>query len=224
MATATVDGGTVPNVTPTTAAPTGNAALVVKGRRFFNTGTGRWSLKGQGWGACQSCHTDGLTDNVTWYFARGPRQSTSLDGTFGKDNMGNPLSPTDQRILNWSAINDELSDFEGNVRGVSGGVGAIVTTDSVNDAGAPAPATSDRIDVTTACTTTCNPTNPTTTACVSCANGNGNNGLNGSGDQASNPSNPLMLTDGQSAADTEWAAVTAYVAQIARPELRRTST
>ncbi|HVH47617.1 MAG TPA: hypothetical protein VM925_35020 [Labilithrix sp.] len=53
---------------------------VRKGKRFFNTATGRWSLKGQGWNGCQSCHMDGLSDNVTWFFARGPRQSTSLDG------------------------------------------------------------------------------------------------------------------------------------------------
>ncbi|NUO47800.1 MAG: hypothetical protein HOV80_02970, partial [Polyangiaceae bacterium] len=52
----------------------------LKGKRFFNTGLGRWSLGGEGWGSCGACHIDGLTDNITWYFARGPRQSTSLDG------------------------------------------------------------------------------------------------------------------------------------------------
>src|SRR5205085_4412365 len=69
----------------------------LKGRLFFNTGLGRWSLRGQGWGACQSCHPDGLSDNVTWYFGRGPRQSTSLDGSFSSDGSV-------QRLFNWSAI------------------------------------------------------------------------------------------------------------------------
>jgi YVTN family beta-propeller protein len=96
------------------------AASQLNGKRLFNTGLGRWSLNGAAWGSCGACHVDGLTDNVTWYFARGPRQTTSLDGTFNKADA------TDQRILNWSAINDEIADFEGNVRGISGGVGAIV--------------------------------------------------------------------------------------------------
>lgn len=94
---------------------------VRKGKRFFNTATGRWSLKGQGWNGCQSCHMDGLSDNVTWFFARGPRQSTSLDGSFSKKDKN------DQRIFNWTAIFDEVADFEGNTRGISGGVGAIVS-------------------------------------------------------------------------------------------------
>jgi len=106
-----------------------------KGRRFFNTATGRWSLKGQGWNGCQSCHADGLSDNVTWFFARGPRQSTSLDGSFNKKD------PTDQRIFNWTGIVDEVADFENNTRGISGGVGAIVSTKSTP------PQTSDRIDL-----------------------------------------------------------------------------
>jgi hypothetical protein len=89
------------------------------GRRFFVTGLARWSRNGQGWGSCEGCHPDGLTDNVTWYFAAGPRQTTSLDGTFDRGG-------TNQRVLNWSAILDEVHDFEGNTRGTSGGVGALV--------------------------------------------------------------------------------------------------
>ncbi|NUO49752.1 MAG: hypothetical protein HOV80_12930 [Polyangiaceae bacterium] len=92
----------------------------LKGKRFFNTGLGRWSLGGEGWGSCGACHIDGLTDNITWYFARGPRQSTSLDGSFATDD------PSDQRIFNWTAIFDEVADFELNTRGTSGGLGAIV--------------------------------------------------------------------------------------------------
>src|SRR5947209_7347509 len=71
---------------------------VLRGKRFSATGTARWSPKGQAWNACQTCHVDGLSDNVTWYFARGPRQSGSLDGSFSKKD-GN-----DQRIFNWTAI------------------------------------------------------------------------------------------------------------------------
>ena len=112
-----------------------DAQKVLKGKRFFNTGLGRWSLKGQAWNACQTCHTDGLTDNVTWYFARGPRQSTSLDGSF------NSKDAKDQRIFNWTAVFDEVADFELNTRGVSGGVGAIVSK-----AVAPIGPT-DRIDI-----------------------------------------------------------------------------
>lgn len=109
----------------------------LRGKRFFNTGLGRWSLLGQGWGACQSCHVDGLTDNVTWYFARGPRQSTSLDGSFASGD------PTDQRIFNWTAIFDEMHDFELNTRGVSGGVGALVSADPSPDP----PTNADRINL-----------------------------------------------------------------------------
>src|SRR5207248_1131833 len=86
--------------TATTMLPAANSPEehVLKGRRFFVTGLGRWSLKGQGWGSCEACHVDALSDNVTWYFGRGPRQSTSLDGTFNK------ADGTDQRVLNWTAI------------------------------------------------------------------------------------------------------------------------
>lgn len=105
-------------------------AHVLEGRRFFVTGLGRWSLRGQGWNSCEACHGDGLTDNVTWYFARGPRQSISLDGTFDSSD------PTQQRILNWTALFDEVHDFELNTRGNSGGVGAVVHTASSPPSGA----------------------------------------------------------------------------------------
>jgi len=98
---------------------------VARGKAFFETGLGRWSLAGEGWGSCAACHVDGLSDNVTWYFNRGPRQSVSLDGTFASND------PNDQRILNWTAIFDEIPDFEANTRGVSGGLGALVTKDAM---------------------------------------------------------------------------------------------
>jgi hypothetical protein len=77
---------------------------------------------------------------VTWYFGRGPRQSTSLDGSYAKGD------PTDRRIFNWTAVFDEMADFEGNTRGTSGGVGALV---SFNDPNMD-PKIADRIDLTSA--------------------------------------------------------------------------
>ncbi len=49
----------------------------------------------------------------------------SLDAVYGKSSTG-VADATDQRILNWTAVNDEIHDFESNTRGVSGGLGAIV--------------------------------------------------------------------------------------------------
>jgi hypothetical protein len=65
-------------------------------------------------------------------FPDGPRQSISMESTFpfgqamiqgGAPNV--PLSH--MRALNWSAIRDEVQDFERNIRAVSGGGGLIRT-------------------------------------------------------------------------------------------------
>jgi cytochrome c553 len=111
--------------TPTTAPE----ASVMRGRRFYFTGRGRWSANvgngakgGEGWSSCGSCHPDGLTDNMTWMFAAGPRQTTSQDGSF---SHGPGVQK--QRIFNWTGIFDEHHDFERNTRDVSGGLGAITT-------------------------------------------------------------------------------------------------
>ena len=113
----------MPVVASASALPTDTAKKAeLEGKRLFVTGLGRWSLKGQGWAACESCHVDGLSDNVTWFFARGPRQPNSLDGLFASND------PNDQRLHNWTAIQDELSDHEmGALRGSAGGIGAIVS-------------------------------------------------------------------------------------------------
>ncbi|MFO0608244.1 MAG: hypothetical protein U0324_34075 [Polyangiales bacterium] len=111
------------------------SAPVVRGRRFFVTGLGRWSFNGQAWNSCETCHPDGLTDNITWFFARGPRQTLSLDGTF---EAGTP------RVMNWSGMFDEFADFELNVRNNSGGVGAIVHRRN-DGAATPAVTNADRI-------------------------------------------------------------------------------
>jgi YVTN family beta-propeller protein len=71
-------------------------------------------LSSEGWQSCASCHFKGLTDGVVWEFPSGPRRSVNLNATF------NPNNPTQQRILNYSAIFDEIEDFEINIRNVSG--------------------------------------------------------------------------------------------------------
>ncbi len=105
--------------------PTGEELQVNKGRRFFFTGRGRWSK--ESWSSCGSCHPNGLSDNMTWQFGAGPRQTTSLDGSFSHGT-----GTQQQRIFNWTAIFDEVHDFERNTRDVSGGLGAI-TTDGCGD-------------------------------------------------------------------------------------------
>lgn len=113
---------------------------VQRGRRFYFTGRGRWSANvangakgGEGWSSCGSCHPDGLSDNITWIFASGPRQTTSQDGTFSHG-----VGPQKMRMLNWTGIFDEHHDFERNTRDVSGGLGAITT--------APTPADCNQLD------------------------------------------------------------------------------
>lgn len=108
---------------------------VAKGRRFYFTGRGRWSANvangakgGEGWSSCGSCHPDGLSDNITWSFASGPRQTTSQDGTFSHG-----AGPQKMRMLNWTGIFDEHHDFERNTRDVSGGLGAITTAPTLAD-------------------------------------------------------------------------------------------
>lgn len=113
---------------------------VLRGKDFFFTARGRWS--NARWSSCVGCHPRGLTDNVTWHFPTGPRQTVSMDASFSKetvtaDRFGNKhgfsavlaaLSGADfpQRIFNWTSVRDEVADFELNIRGVSGGKGAIV--------------------------------------------------------------------------------------------------
>jgi len=89
-------------------------------------------LSANGWQACSSCHFKGLTDGVVWEFASGPRKSVPLNATF------NPRNPQQQRILNYSAVFDEVEDFDANVRNISG-PGPLATAAACS---APPPATS----------------------------------------------------------------------------------
>jgi YVTN family beta-propeller protein len=85
--------------------------------------TGRMS--NNGWGACSACHPFGLSDNVVWIFASGPRRTIPQHTDFDVNDA------TNQRALNWSAILDEEEDFELNIRNVSGGTGLFVVADGV---------------------------------------------------------------------------------------------
>ncbi len=76
-------------------------------------------LSNEGWSGCVSCHAFGLTDQVVWIFGSGPRRSVPLHATF------NPQDKSDQKILNYSGIFDEIQDFENNIRANSGGLGLI---------------------------------------------------------------------------------------------------
>ncbi len=71
-------------------------------------------LSSEGWQNCASCHFAGWTDGNIWSFNAGPRKSIPLNGTWS------PHNPDDQRVLNYSAIFDEVQDFELNIRNVSG--------------------------------------------------------------------------------------------------------
>ncbi|HSR96512.1 MAG TPA: beta-propeller fold lactonase family protein [Kofleriaceae bacterium] len=110
-------------------------ASIQRGKRFYFTGRARWSAAegngakgGEGWSSCASCHPDGLSDNITWIFGSGPRQTTSMDGSFSHG-----AGPQKQRMFNWTGVNDEMHDFEANTRGVSGGLGAITTAAVATD-------------------------------------------------------------------------------------------
>ncbi len=100
--------------------PVGSSAFNQRmGKKFFYTAQDRWS--DQNVSSCASCHPDGLSDNVTWVFPAGPRQTPALDGTFARHDVG------DHRAQNWTANFDEIYDVEGNTRGTSGGRGAITS-------------------------------------------------------------------------------------------------
>lgn len=100
--------------------PSSEEERVQIGKRFYFTGRARWSKNGEGWSSCGSCHPDALSDNITWIFGTGPRQTTSQDGSFSHGALG-----MKQRIFNWTGVFDEHHDFERNVRDVSGGLGAV---------------------------------------------------------------------------------------------------
>ncbi len=98
------------------------AGIALRGGELFYAGRGpQERMSSEAWGGCIVCHPNGRSDNVTWMFDAGPRQTIPLDGMFSR-----PFGmPHDQRILNWSAVREENQDFELNTRGVFGGRGLI---------------------------------------------------------------------------------------------------
>jgi YVTN family beta-propeller protein len=72
------------------------------------------TLSNEGWGSCYACHGFGRTDNIVWMFAAGPRRSSPLHWSFS------PIDPDDIKLLNHSALNDEVQDFQNNILDVSG--------------------------------------------------------------------------------------------------------
>jgi DNA-binding beta-propeller fold protein YncE len=116
------DSVTTTSVSSPDPLPGSDDETINDGYRAFFTGRGRWSQ--DSYSACASCHPDGLSDNVTWVFGSGPRQSVSLDGAFSK-------SDSKQRVFNWAGIFDEMHDYERFARDVSGGVGSIASAASL---------------------------------------------------------------------------------------------
>lgn len=86
-----------------------------------------------GWGSCAACHPNGLSDNVVWIFASGPRRTIPQHTDF---DLTDP-NRVAMRALNWSGIFDEEQDFELNIRGVSGGLGLFVQADGVTPDNTP---------------------------------------------------------------------------------------
>jgi YVTN family beta-propeller protein len=106
--------------------------MVHIGKELYNTSIGVFDpvvaggpaivrrMSNNGWGACATCHPNGLSDNVVWIFPDGPRRTIPQHTDFALNN------PARQKLLNWSAVRDEEEDFELNIRAVSGGQGLIV--------------------------------------------------------------------------------------------------
>jgi YVTN family beta-propeller protein len=132
------------------AAPGSQDEVVAVGAEMFFSSRGNFNappgttvstserLSSDAWQSCASCHFKGLTDSVVWAFGTGPRKSLPLNASF------NPSDRTQQKMLNYSAVNDEIEDFELNVRNVSG-PGALATPVGCNAplAGQPAMSTFD---------------------------------------------------------------------------------
>ena len=97
-------------------------------------------LSSDAWQSCASCHFKGLTDSVVWSFGTGPRKSLPLNASF------NPRDRNQQKILNYSGVNDEIEDFEINTRNVSG-PGALAAAVPCSDPIPPAaPANTSTFD------------------------------------------------------------------------------
>lgn len=99
--------------------------------RRLNTLAGRGKASDNNWSSCASCHGPyGLTDNVTWIFATGPRQTVPTDQSAERfdEKHGPTLVASTGRSRAWSIMNfndvrASTTDFNNNARGVQGGTG-----------------------------------------------------------------------------------------------------
>ncbi len=91
--------------------------LVGKSVRSIDTHEFRGLASDNNWSSCASCHPDGLSDQVTWIFPTGPRQTLPLDASYSRRD------PQRQRVFNWNAVQGSVTDFNNNSRGVQGGKG-----------------------------------------------------------------------------------------------------
>jgi hypothetical protein len=115
------------------------ADLVHVGLELYNTSIGEFDpapgtttpitgrMSNNGWGACSTCHPNGLTDNVVWIFPSGPKKTIPQHTDF---DLTDP-ERKNMRLLNHNAEREEEEDFELNIRAVSGGQGLIVLADGV---------------------------------------------------------------------------------------------
>ena len=87
-------------------------ASILRGKRLFNTSS-RSDIARDQWVACATCHFDGEMDGRTWFFADGPRNTTSL------------LGVSETLPIHWSGDLDELHDVESTVRVIQGGSGLV---------------------------------------------------------------------------------------------------
>ena len=121
-----LDADKVVKVIPTANLPTpgSEAEMILVGAELFfssrgnfvnptGIGSSRDRMSEKGRQSCASCHPRGLTDGVIWQFNTGPRKTLAINGTFNPSNM------LDQRIIDASAIFDELQDADFNTRNVS---------------------------------------------------------------------------------------------------------
>jgi YVTN family beta-propeller protein len=83
---------------------------ILNGKKLFHTSADT-RLARDRWIACATCHFDGGMDRRTWFFRDGPRNTSSLRGSFA-------TAP-----FHWSGDLDELADVENTIRIVQSGTG-----------------------------------------------------------------------------------------------------
>jgi len=94
---------------------------VLRGKQLFYDSFDPRLAKEQ-YASCASCHNQGHSDGRTWDMSdsgEGLRNTISLLGHGGMD----------QGMLHWSGNFDEVQDFEGQIRTLSGGTGLMQDTD-----------------------------------------------------------------------------------------------